>query len=111
VLKESINFDWKVTALRRMLKEIGFKWKRCRSRRKILIERENIVNWRCAYLQQIRKFRETGKPVLYLNETWLDANLTFRKCWQNKKVVGITTYVNARLTYLFFPSGWIWWLY
>jgi transposase len=25
----------------------------------------------------------------------VDANLTFRKCWQNKEVVGITTNVNA----------------
>jgi hypothetical protein len=63
VLKERINFDWKVTTLRRILKEMVFRWKRCGYRRKILIERENIVNWRCAYLQQIRKFRETGKPV------------------------------------------------
>jgi hypothetical protein len=53
------------------------------------------VNWRCAYLQKIRKFRETAKPVLYLDETWVDANLTFRKCWQNKEVVGITTNVNV----------------
>jgi hypothetical protein len=52
------------------------------------------VNWRCAYLQQI-KLREMGKPILYLDETWVDANLTFRKCWQNKEVVGITTNVNA----------------
>jgi hypothetical protein len=43
-LKERINFDWKVTTLRRILKEMGFKWKRCGSRRKILIERDSIVN-------------------------------------------------------------------
>jgi hypothetical protein len=39
---------------------MDFKWKRCGSRKKILIERENTVNWRCAYLQQIRKFREAN---------------------------------------------------
>jgi hypothetical protein len=55
-------------------------------KKKILIERENIVNWRCACLQQIRKFRETGKPILYQDETWVAANFTFRKCWQNKKL-------------------------
>jgi hypothetical protein len=95
VLKERTNFDWKVTTLRRILKEMGFKWKRCGSRRKILTERENIVNWRCTYLQQIRKFREIGKPILYLDETWVDAILMFRKCWQNKEAEGITTNVNA----------------
>jgi hypothetical protein len=53
VLRERVNFDWKVTTLKLILKETGFKWKSCGSRRKILIEREDIVNWRCAYLQQI----------------------------------------------------------
>jgi hypothetical protein len=52
VLKERVNFDWKVTTLRQILKEMGFKWTRCGSRRKIFFERENIVNWRCAYLQR-----------------------------------------------------------
>jgi hypothetical protein len=83
---------------------MGFKWKRCGSRRKILIERENIVNWRCAYLQQI-KFRETDKPLLYLDETWVDANLMFRKCWQNKEVVGIMTNVNASNRLIFVHLG------
>lgn len=57
----------------------------------MLIERQNIVT----HLQQIRTFRETGKPLLYLGETWVDTILTFRKCWQNKEVVGITTNVNV----------------
>jgi hypothetical protein len=34
------------------------------------------------------------KPILYLDETWVDANLTFRRCWQNKEVVRIMTNVN-----------------
>jgi hypothetical protein len=54
-----------------------------------------ILNWRCAYLQQIRKFRETGKPILYMDKNWVDANLMFRRCWQNKEVVGMTTNLNA----------------
>jgi hypothetical protein len=55
--------------------------KRSGSRRKILIERENTVNWRCTYLEQRRKFKEMGKPVSYLDETLGEANFTFRKCW------------------------------
>jgi hypothetical protein len=78
---------------------ISFEFKSYRTEshtgRNILIERENIVNWRCAYLQQIGKFRETGKPILCLDETWVDASLAFRKCWQNKEFVGITTNVNT----------------
>jgi transposase len=63
------------------------------------------MNWRCAYQQQIREFRKTGKPILYLDENWVDASLTFRKCWQNKKVVGITTNVNASNRLIFVHLG------
>ncbi|KAJ4447175.1 hypothetical protein ANN_09176 [Periplaneta americana] len=45
--------------------------------------------------ETIRKLREEGKPILYLDETWVDTNLTFRKCWQHKDVTGVLTTVNA----------------
>jgi hypothetical protein len=38
---------------------------------------------------------EKGKPILYLDQTWVEAVLKFRKCWQNKEIVGIITNVNA----------------
>jgi hypothetical protein len=40
------------------------------------------------------------KQLLYLNGTWVDANLMFSKCWQNTEAEEITTSVNAsnRLT-------------
>jgi hypothetical protein len=34
-------------------------------------------------------------PVLYLNETWLDASLMFRNCWQNKEAARSTANENA----------------
>jgi hypothetical protein len=51
VLNVTINFEWKVTTSRQILKEMGFKWKRCEPRRNILIESENTMNWRYAYLK------------------------------------------------------------
>jgi hypothetical protein len=58
------------------------------------------VNWRCAYLRQRRKCRETGKPILQLDETWVDPSLTFRKCRQNMQTVGIAANVNAPNTHV-----------
>jgi hypothetical protein len=45
------NFEWKVTSLRQILKEMEFNWKRCEHRRTILNERKKTMNWRCAYLK------------------------------------------------------------
>jgi hypothetical protein len=42
---------------------------------------------------------------LYLDEIWVDANLTFRKCRQSKEVVGITTNVNAFNRLIFVHLG------
>lgn len=90
-IQRIINFPWKVHTLRRLLHAMGFKWKRCGSNRKILIERLNIVNWRGRYLQSIRTFRNQNRNIVYIDESWVDNNITFGKCWQNDKISGITT--------------------
>lgn len=95
VLQTRIDFQWKACTLRKILKEMGFRWKTCTSKRKILIERQDIVNLRCKYLQKMKKIREDGKNVLYLDETWADTNLTFRKCWQSENVMGIMNTTSA----------------
>ncbi|XP_054283210.1 uncharacterized protein LOC129000275 [Macrosteles quadrilineatus] len=95
ILKERINFGWSDWTLRRVLKEMGFRWKKCKSRRKVLIERNDIVNWRCKYLREIKKFRENGRKIFYLDETWVDGNLTFKKCWQNDEIDGVLSDMNS----------------
>lgn len=87
VLQEKINFKWQDTTLRRILKEMGYQWKKFGPKKQVLLEKENIVDARCEYLQKIRQFKQDCRPIFYLDDTWVDTNLTFRKCWQNKKSV------------------------
>jgi hypothetical protein len=47
----------------------GFQVQKLQVLKEILIERENTVNWRYAYLQQIRKCMETSEPILYLYDS------------------------------------------
>lgn len=42
-LKEDINFQGNNTTLRRILKKLGFRFKRCQSKRKVLMERYDIT--------------------------------------------------------------------
>ncbi|XP_046684397.1 uncharacterized protein LOC124370150 [Homalodisca vitripennis] len=70
---------------------MGFKWKRCGKIRNVLIERPDIVNWRARYLREIQKCRHEGKVIVYLDETWVDNNLTFGKCWSGPGVPGVLT--------------------
>lgn len=87
VLREKIDWKWSKTSLKRLLKDMGFVWKKCQSKRLVLIERADIVSWRCKYLTAVTRLRSEGREVFYLDESWVDSNLTFEKCWQKKNDV------------------------
>lgn len=89
VVKKDIDFPFGPDSLRKILYEMGFKFKKTVQKRSILIERPDIVNWRHKYLRAISRHRASGKSIFYLDETWVDSNLTFKKCWQAEGVHGI----------------------
>lgn len=95
VLKESINFNWNKEILRQILHKIGFKWKSCQNKRKVLLEREDIILKRINFLRNIKKYRTEDRPIIYIDETWVDSNLTFNKCWQSGEVDGVLQTGNA----------------
>jgi hypothetical protein len=43
--------------------------------------------------------------ILFLDAIWLDANLTFRKCWQSKDAARITTNENASNRHIIVHMG------
>lgn len=47
-----------------------------RKRQSLLKEKDEIVNWRHRYLRDIRRIREDGKKIYYLDETWVNAGHT-----------------------------------
>ena len=95
VIKEKINFPWGREFLKQILHEIGFKWKKSQDKRKILIEREDIVLKRVKFLRRMNAYREEERPIIYIDETWIDSNLTFNKCWQSKDTDGVFKTGNA----------------
>ncbi|KAJ8317682.1 hypothetical protein KUTeg_005586, partial [Tegillarca granosa] len=48
---------------------MGFNWKKCSTNRKILMEKPDIVSKRINYLREIKKLRETGHNIIYMDET------------------------------------------
>lgn len=89
ILKEKIDFSFSKTSLRKILKELGFKWKSTQSNRKILMEKDYVKLHRTKYLRAIKQYREMGKNIIYTDETWVDSNITFGKCWQSDDISGL----------------------
>lgn len=68
--------------LRRILKDIGFKYKK-RSRNSMLMERDDLILWRIRYLRDISRYLSEGRPVFYLDETWCNAGHSVSRAWHD----------------------------
>lgn len=80
LLKDGIVFDGCLTSLRKVLLKIGFKFTKVDGR-KFLMERSDIVASRAEFLREIKKYREQGANIVYLDETWINQNYSVQKCW------------------------------
>ena len=82
-----INYKGARTSLWKLLKSMGFKYKKHSSSRAILMERSDIVAARTKFLRELRKNRrsENPRPEIYLDETWVNQNIAVQQCWTNKE--------------------------
>lgn len=94
-LRQDMDFQYSRESLRRLLKSNGFYWRKCQNKRKILVEKPNILHWRYKYIHAIRKYREESRNIVYLDETWVDNDLTFKKCWQSGEVFGVVSNISS----------------
>lgn len=100
-LREIMDFPYSRESLRKLLKANGFYFRKCQNKRKILMEKPTVLHWRYKYIRNIRKYREDGHHIIYIDETWVDNDLTFHKCWQSADVFGIISNIRASGKYLF----------
>jgi hypothetical protein len=49
--------------------------------RRLLYDQRLVINDRCNYLRKIRKFREDGYGIVYLDETWVNQNHATDYMW------------------------------
>lgn len=98
--------------LRNWLKKIGFRFKTI-NKRVAIMESKRIVEWRCLYLEAIKKYRNENKPIYFLDETWYDTHDTAKKGWtdgtKNCQVTALPPNKGTRLVILHCGSsdGWV----
>lgn len=86
ILREKIDYKGGQEHLRQELHRLGFTWKRVASNRKLLIERSDIVTLRAQFLRKIKQLRATGRPIVYMDETYIQAGHSPNKCWQSAEI-------------------------
>lgn len=95
-LVDKIGYNGCTNSLRKVLWKIGFKCARVNGRRFIL-ERNDIIAARTKFLREMRQHKQSGHPVVYVDELWVNENST-RNC-------GIDTSLQEATTGVKPPSG------
>ena len=80
VVKDQCDFTGGRFCLWRLLREMGFSYKK-RDSKQYLYEQRNILEQRHTYLRQIRKLRQQNANLIYTDETWVNAHHTNEFIW------------------------------
>jgi hypothetical protein len=77
-LETSMNIS--VSKTRKVLKSLDFRYRRCNNSRKLLIDRTDVIR----YLRAVKKFRDEGRPIVFVDETYIHSSHSVQNCWQDK---------------------------
>jgi len=86
--KEKVNnYKGSKISMWRIYKSLHFKYKKCNDGRRFLMERNDIVAMRVKFLRKMHDLRQNNdtRPVVYLDEMWVNQNHSRRTIWQNSE--------------------------
>jgi len=90
----AINADPKIPTLhfktlKTVLKDLNFEYTKCGTTY-ALTETEDIVLWRRKYIEDIRRYRNEGRTIYYLEETWVNVGeYPSKDLWVDKEPSGV----------------------
>ena len=62
-----LDFKGSVASYRRIVRRLGFQWRRTKDNRKILIEKHDICFKCLDYLRKVRQYRREDRPIVYID--------------------------------------------
>ena len=78
--KRQFPVDYSERHFKRLLHSIGFAYKTINKRLSIM-ETERLRKHRVEFIRTIRQYRNAGRNIVYLDETWFDTHEVSRKGW------------------------------
>jgi transposase len=97
-LKDKVrsDFGWngQLTSLRKIVKDLGFRFRKSQNNRNLLIEKSEIRALRINYLRKITLFREQNRSIIYLDETYIHSGHTLSKSWSDNSNNGLFTNIS-----------------
>ena len=94
VLKTYFDFPGSLNLLRKEVLNLGYRWKRTKDNRKVLVEKPANVRRRLTFYIRKRDLEQNGFRLVYIDETWIDTAYTTKRCWQSKDTDGVLSPCN-----------------
>lgn len=88
-LKRDMDFGGSRETLRRIIKEMGFKFRKTQTNRKLLAEKDEVRLLRIDFLRKIKKYRHEGRQIVYGDETYIHTTHTKEQAWSDAQSKGI----------------------
>lgn len=76
-------------SLRKEMHQLGFRWKKFKNNRSLLIERPEIRFLRINFLRKISQYRKDNRPLIYMDETYIHSSHTREKGWSDGSNKGL----------------------
>lgn len=73
------------SGLYRLLADLNFEFTK-RNRNSALTERKDLVLWRRRFTRDIRRYRNEGRTIYFLDETWINAGECTNKVWVDNTI-------------------------
>ena len=93
-------FPYGESTLKITLKKLGFKWKKSRKNRAVLIEKYHLKQWGAKHQRAVANARASGSPIFYVDETWYNTGECPPKTWYNTGECPPKTWYNTGTDYL-----------
>lgn len=83
-LKENNDVTFSKYKLWKALHSIGFRYGKVDQKNMGHLERSDIVHRRTHFLRSIKEHRSNNRPIVYLDETWIDSHIYPQRMWMGE---------------------------
>ncbi|KAG8294839.1 hypothetical protein J6590_093811 [Homalodisca vitripennis] len=64
-LESEIHFTGSISSLRRIVRKMGYRWRKTKSNKHILMETQDVAYKRFVYLRKIQEYRKEKRPIVF----------------------------------------------
>ncbi|XP_072380782.1 uncharacterized protein [Diabrotica undecimpunctata] len=97
---EEYNYSGSIESLRTVIGKMGFRWRKTRANRKLLMQKPNIQ-----HLRDRNSNRNANRPIIYMDETYVHSSHTYQKSWSDSSNKGIQKPVSKGQMFVIVHAG------